>query len=58
MSYLTAFMGTVLLRTILVGSVLVSMKFVAEGLFILAASLAVPLLFFLYLSVGDAALFR
>lgn len=51
-------MGMVLLRTILVGSVLVTMKFAVEGLFIPAAGVAAPLLFFLYLTVSDAALFR
>lgn len=56
--YLGATLGTILHHTILVGSVLVAMKFLVEGAFLLALALILPLLGFLYLIVGDAVLLR
>lgn len=49
-------LGATLHRVILVGAVLVSMKFLSEGAFVPALAITIPLLIFAYLRLGDAAI--
>ncbi|MFB6234535.1 MAG: hypothetical protein ABEH81_02940 [Halopenitus sp.] len=46
-------LGETLHRVTLVGAVLVSMKFLSEGVFVPALAIAIPLLIFAYLRLGD-----
>lgn len=59
---MTAPLGTVLAtalsRAILVSAVLVSMKFLWDGIYPAAAGLVLTLVFFVYLSFTDARLLR
>lgn len=54
--YLSALLGELLIKTIVVGAVLVAMKLLWEGQLLLTAALVLPLLFFLYLVGSDATL--
>ncbi|MFC6988986.1 hypothetical protein ACFQJD_10150 [Haloplanus sp. GCM10025708] len=54
--YLSALLGALLVRAILVGAVLVAMRFLWAGQYALTAALVLPLLVFLYLVGTDAAL--
>lgn len=49
-------LGAVLLRTILVGAVLVVMRFLAEGIYQPALALGAVLAVFAYMRITDAAL--
>ena len=53
-NYGSMIMSAVLSRTILVGAIVLVMKFAWEGSLLLTAALLAPLLVFAYLSVGDA----
>ena len=54
----TAILGLVLNRAILVSAIVVSMKLVSDGTYVAAAGLILPLLFFGYLTFGEARLLR
>ncbi|MFB6124043.1 MAG: hypothetical protein ABEJ78_11380 [Haloferacaceae archaeon] len=54
--YLSALLGTLLVRVMLVSVVLVALKFFWEGQYVLAVALVLPLFAFLYLVGGDATL--
>jgi hypothetical protein len=58
MDTFTVLLSTLLTRTILVGSVLLSMKFAWEGLFGLSLSLVAALAFFGYLTFGEGTFMR
>lgn len=52
--YGSVLLSAVLSRTILVGAIVVMMKFAWEGSLLLTTALLVPFLVFVYLSIGDA----
>lgn len=54
----SAGLGYLLTRTIVVGSVLVTMKLVWEGAFVLASGLILAIAMFLYLLWADPVLLR
>ncbi|MFB6157144.1 MAG: hypothetical protein ABEJ34_04820 [Haloferacaceae archaeon] len=58
MSYLSAVLGTILSRLILVGAVLVSMKLAWEGAFVMASGLITVIAMFLYLLWADPVWLR
>lgn len=55
---ITAILGTLLNRAILVSAVVVSMKLLAAGIYVAAAGLILPLVFLVYLSFCEARLFH
>lgn len=55
---ITAILGTLLNRAILVSAVVVSMKLLADGIYVAAAGLILPLVFLVYLSFCEARLFH
>lgn len=54
----SALLGILLYRTIVVGAVLVALKFLSEGLFVLTAGIALPLVVFAYLLLTEARVLR
>lgn len=55
---ITAILVTLLNRAILVSAVVVSMKLLADGIYVAAAGLILPLVFLVYLSFCEARLFH
>lgn len=55
---LTAILGTLLSRAILVSAIVVSMKLLVDGIYVAAVGLILPLVFFAYLSFCEARLFH
>lgn len=51
-------LGALLYRTILVGAVLLVMKFVVDGVYIPALALVIPLVVFAYIRISDRAVLR
>jgi hypothetical protein len=51
---LTRTLSTLLFRTILVGSVLITLRFIYEGAYVVAGMLVLTLTFLVYLMFGEA----
>lgn len=51
--YVSAVLGEVLQRTILIAAIIIVMKLLWEGAFVPAGGLLIPLLVFAYLVFGD-----
>ena len=56
--YASVLLSTVLSRTILVAAVVLIIKYAHDGMYGLTAALLLPLLVFIYLTVGDAVTAR
>lgn len=56
--YLSVVLGTLLIRAIIVGAVLVTMLLLWEGAFVMASGLLLAILMFLYLLVADPVWLR
>jgi len=56
--HLTVLLSTLLFRTIIVGAVLLVLKYIYEGVFMMAGMLVLTLTIFAYLSFSEARLLQ